>query len=117
MEFKLSAKTAFLQVKDCFVIDLDQARVGAMLVQHLLTLQTAKSWKWSQTVSLAQDAYMVAATGNETAIDDFWWSRMVLTEGSRVRCKTQTVSLLEQYVCVLLCRQALTGCSIADVFW
>ena len=46
-------------------------------------------------MSLAQDAYMVAATGNETAIDDFWWSRMVLTEGSRVRCKTETVSLLE----------------------
>lgn len=42
---------------------------------------------------------MVAATGNETTIDDFWWSRMVLTEGSRVRCKTRAVSPWAQCTC------------------
>ncbi len=33
-----------------------------------------------------RDAYMAAAQG-EAAVDDFFFSRMVLSEGSQVRCK------------------------------
>eukprot|EP01026_Neomeris_dumetosa_P028844 TRINITY_DN2336_c0_g1_i4.p1 TRINITY_DN2336_c0_g1~~TRINITY_DN2336_c0_g1_i4.p1 ORF type:complete len:616 (-),score=86.67 TRINITY_DN2336_c0_g1_i4:287-2134(-) len=45
------------KVKECFVIDFDQ------------------------------DAFMAAAPGNPEEVEDFFFSRMVLSEGSRVRCK------------------------------
>eukprot|EP01023_Acetabularia_acetabulum_P027013 TRINITY_DN25552_c0_g1_i3.p1 TRINITY_DN25552_c0_g1~~TRINITY_DN25552_c0_g1_i3.p1 ORF type:complete len:728 (-),score=153.66 TRINITY_DN25552_c0_g1_i3:96-2009(-) len=45
------------KVKECFVIDFDQ------------------------------DAFMAAATGEPEEVEDFFFSRMVLSEGSRVRCK------------------------------
>eukprot|EP01025_Chloroclados_australasicus_P067086 TRINITY_DN9272_c2_g1_i6.p1 TRINITY_DN9272_c2_g1~~TRINITY_DN9272_c2_g1_i6.p1 ORF type:complete len:732 (+),score=93.71 TRINITY_DN9272_c2_g1_i6:291-2198(+) len=45
------------KVKECFVIDFDQ------------------------------DAFMAAATGDQEEVEDFFYSRMVLSEGARVRCK------------------------------
>ena len=36
-----------------------------------------------------QDAYLAAAGGNATEMDDFFLSRNVLTEGSRIRCADQ----------------------------
>lgn len=38
---------------------------------------------------------MVAATGDKAAIENFFWSRMVFTEGSRVRCKTKWVRVYQ----------------------
>ena len=48
--------TAWLQLRECFVIEFDQ------------------------------DAYLAAAAGR-AAVEDFFYSRMVLSEGSRVRCR------------------------------
>ena len=40
-----------------------------------------------------QDAFMVAATGNESAIEDFYFSRMVFSEGAHVKCLRWKVQL------------------------
>ena len=50
-----------------------------------LVVRTSQ-WLFLPRTDFDQDAYMAAAHGHKAAAE-FFWSRMVMTEGSHVRCR------------------------------
>ncbi len=61
-------------------------------------------------IDFDQDAYLAAAAGR-AAVEDFFYSRMVLSEGSRVRCQDPengNVQVCGQLPCTLLCASCHT---------